>query len=299
MVVLARPLHRHITLAAATWFIFSGVISCSPVEAFSTQSSFLVTRAWSPPPARRIRCDAPLRLDDKASPEFDDKDELFNGRTTVALVGGQSLLVAAAMGAAVIVGTPNFGFGPGIEFSVSALQLGILYAVPIGALAAALDLIEEQYPALQDVTKATQRSVLALMGGTFKPALALVIAIALGVAAGFGEEMLFRGVFQYEVASRFGTATGVATASIIFGLLHAVTPLYAVLATIASIYFGTIYLLTENLAVPIACHTFYDIGALFYAHWAVCQLSQTELKALALWEGPGSDDRSSTTNISK
>jgi len=111
------------------------------------------------------------------------------------------------------------------------------------------------------------------------------------LAAGFGEEMLFRGVLQYEIASRFfgGAVTGVTLSSIVFGALHAVTPLYAGLATIASVYFGSIYLWSDNLAVPIACHTVYDIGALFYAHWTVCQLPLAEIKALATWEGPGSD----------
>jgi uncharacterized protein len=67
----------------------------------------------------------------------------------------------------------------------------------------------------------------------------------------------------------------------VFGLLHAVTPLYAILATIASVYFGAIYIVTDNLAVPISCHAVYDIGALLYAHWSVCQLSLTEQDALS------------------
>jgi len=220
-----------------------------------------------------------------------NNDKTFNGRTTLALVGGQMLLVGAAMVAALIVGTPNLGFGSGIDFSLAALQWGFLFTVPLGLLAAALDLIEDQVPALKDVTKATQRSVLALMGGTFKPGLALLTAIALGLAAGFGEEMLFRGVMQYEIANRFGGAvTGVTLSSIVFGALHAVTPLYAVLATIASVYFGGLYLWSDNLAIPIACHTIYDIGALFYAHWTVCQLPLDEMKALAKWEGPDRPD---------
>jgi membrane protease YdiL (CAAX protease family) len=292
--------HRFVTFAAAWFLLITSAVSVT--EAFSTQPSIIHLTPTSPvisyplvatTTARRMSFRKRFRLHNKVSPEDTtdntDYDEHFNGRTTIALVGGQTLLVVAAMGAAVIVGTPNFGFGPGIDFSVAALQLGTLLAVPLGALAAGLDLVEDRYPALQDVTKATQRSVLALMGGTFKPVLALATAVALGVAAGFGEEMLFRGVFQYEIASRFGTAMGVATASIVFGLLHSVTPLYAVLAAIASVYFGAIYVMTDNLAIPIACHTIYDIGALFYAHWTVSQLPLAELKALARWEGPGSD----------
>jgi membrane protease YdiL (CAAX protease family) len=216
-----------------------------------------------------------------------DGDEFYDSRTTLTLIGGQALLVPVAALLAALIGTPNFGFGPGVSFSTAALEQGAFWTIPLCALAVYLDVIEDQYPALQDVTKATQRSVLALLGASFKPLLALATAVALGLAAGFGEEMLFRGIFQYEVANRVGPLVGVASASVVFGLLHFATPLYAALAAIASVYFGLLYLLSDNLAVPIACHTVYDIGALLYAHWTVTQLTPDEIKALQLWKGPG------------
>lgn len=79
--------------------------------------------------------------------------------------------------------------------------------------------------------------------------------------------MLFRGILQYGIGEQFGNVAGVAVASIIFGALHAVTPLYAFLAWLASIYFGYLYLASGNLAVPIFTHAIYDVGALLYAHW--------------------------------
>lgn len=297
MRVVSKQRHRLVvaTLVVACYLL----ITSTSVTAFATHSTVVST---VPPISlhittgrrRRRAYQEENRLQNKISLEDDDADggDRFHGGTAVALVGGQSLLVAAAIGVAMLAGTPNIGFGPGIAFSWDALQAGTLLAVPLGGLAAALDLMEDQYPALQDVTKATQRSVLAVMGSTFKPVIAFMIAVALGAAAGIGEEMLFRGVLQYEMASRFGTITGVATTSLVFGLLHSVTPLYAVLATIASVYFGAIYVLTDNLAIPIACHTMYDVGALFYAHWTVSQLPLSELKALADWGGPGSDKKS-------
>lgn len=203
-------------------------------------------------------------------------------RTTVAFVGGQVLIVVVAALTAVVIGTPNYGLGPGFDLSQNAIQLGSLLALPLFTMAAALDMIEDQLPALQDVTKATQRSVLALMGYRFRPIYALLISTMLGVAAGLGEEMLFRGIVQYEVADRLeSTVTGVCLSSIVFGALHAVTPLYAVLASIASLYFGAIYAWTDNLAVPIACHTVYDIAALVYAHFVVSGLSVDKIKALS------------------
>jgi membrane protease YdiL (CAAX protease family) len=213
-------------------------------------------------------------------------DDLFDGKTTLALVGGQSLLIGVAAGAAVLIGTPNFGLGPGIDFGVASLQKGFLMTLPLGALAYVLDLVEDRFPALQDVTKATQRSVLALLGGKFKPVLGLLVATALGIAAGVGEEMLFRGVVQYELGTRFGDVLAVGLASIVFGALHAVTPLYAILASLASVYFGWLYLESGNLAVPIAAHAIYDIGALLYAHWTVANLTNEEQDVLVEWTGP-------------
>lgn len=220
----------------------------------------------------------------------DGGDDLFDGRTTAALVAGQSLLVVAAIAAAAILETPNYGLGPNISFSLEAIATGTLAALPLGGFAAALDLVEEAVPALKDVSKATQRSILTLLGGTFKPILGLVTALALGLAAGIGEEMLFRGVLQYELVSRWGPVVGVGIASVVFGALHAVTPLYAGLAGIASVYFGAMYLVTGNLAVPIACHAFYDVCALMYAHFEVSRLPAAEREAIANWDGPDKSD---------
>uniref|UniRef100_A0A7R9ZN51 CAAX prenyl protease 2/Lysostaphin resistance protein A-like domain-containing protein n=1 Tax=Craspedostauros australis TaxID=1486917 RepID=A0A7R9ZN51_9STRA len=131
---------------------------------------------------------------------------------------------------------------------------------------------------------ATQRSVMAVLGTRWKPRTALLASTALGMAAGFGEEMLFRGVLQYELGASFAA---VGWTSVLFGLLHAVTPLYAVLATLASLYFGWLYLAADNLVVPILTHGLYDVAALMYAHYTVSKLSPQEQLEIAEWRGPG------------
>ncbi|CAB9528316.1 CAAX protease self-immunity [Seminavis robusta] len=151
-------------------------------------------------------------------------DVFFDGRTTFALVGGQSLLILGSIAVAALVGTPRFGLGPGFDLSWSAVGTGVLLTLPLGILAALLDLVEKRFQALKDVTKATQRSVLALLGGEFKPVIALITSLALGCVAGLGEEMLFRGVLQFELSARFGEVLAIGLSSVIFGLLHAVTP---------------------------------------------------------------------------
>jgi uncharacterized protein len=247
-----------------------------------------VNSLWIPFPGRYPRSTTRLtstsRNDDESSQIIGD--ELFDARTTVALIGGQSLLVLGAALAALVLGTPSFGLGPGFVLSFSAIKLGVLYTLPLGVLAFLLDIVEDKFPSLQDVTKATNRSVLALLGGSFKPVMALLAAIALGMAAGVGEEMLFRGVLQFELGRRFGSVTAVTVASVIFGALHAVTPMYAFLASLAGIYFGWLYLMSGNLAVPIITHAVYDFGALLYAHWTVSQLSNQERQEILDWTGP-------------
>ena len=125
---------------------------------------------------------------------------------------------------------------------------------------------------------------MALLGVTFKPFLGLLVSIALGLAAGVGEEMLFRGVLQYELAARIGQGVALGVTAVIFGFLHAITPTYALLATLASLYFGYLYQTTGNLAVPITTHALYDVGALMYAHWTVSRLTKEEQEVIINWE---------------
>lgn len=214
----------------------------------------------------------------------DDDDAYFDLKTTGALVGGQSVLIGIAAVVGGLLGTPNYGLGPNVDFDGPAIREGILWTIPLGVVAYALDSVEGRFPALQDVSTATEQSVLRLLGGTFRPVFGLVVAATLGLAAGLGEEMFFRGVLQYELLDRFGSeALALGASSIIFGALHAVTPVYAILASMASVYFGWLYLLTDNLAVPIATHAFYDLVALFYAHYEVARMDDEEQWTLANW----------------
>jgi membrane protease YdiL (CAAX protease family) len=56
-------------------------------------------------------------------------------------------------------------------------------------------------PALLGVSRATQLSVLAMLGEKRKPLIALGANLGLGTAAGVGEESLFRGIIQGELVT--------------------------------------------------------------------------------------------------
>ena len=47
-----------------------------------------------------------------------------------------------------------------------------------------------------------------------------------------------------------------------FGLVHAITPTYFVLASLAGAYLGGVYALTGDIAAPIVAHAVYDFVVL-------------------------------------
>jgi CAAX protease family protein len=87
---------------------------------------------------------------------------------------------------------------------------------------------------------------------------------AISLLAGVGEEMLFRGVLQDLFSRWLDPWLALTLASILFGLLHLITPTYAVLAALMGAYLGWLYARTGNLLVPIMTHTLYDFFALSY-----------------------------------
>ena len=109
------------------------------------------------------------------------------------------------------------------------------------------------------------RSVRRLYIETLKPvfgSVSLAEIVVISVAAGIGEELLFRGVLQPEV--------GLVTASIIFGLLH--------MGGIGTLFFGCWVMLmgsvlgylaiwTEGLLASIVAHAVYDAIAMSYMRW--------------------------------
>lgn len=88
--------------------------------------------------------------------------------------------------------------------------------------------------------------------------------LLVSLAAGFGEEALFRGVLQTVVANFAGTVPGVIVAAILFGLAHSLSRAYAIIAAVIGLYFGWLYVATDNLMVPIVAHTLYDFFALLW-----------------------------------
>jgi uncharacterized protein len=88
--------------------------------------------------------------------------------------------------------------------------------------------------------------------------------LGISVLAGLGEEMFFRAVLQGSLQHLLAMWLAVLISSVFFGLLHAVTPTYAVLAGCISAYLGVVWYYTDNLLVVTIAHALYDFLALLY-----------------------------------
>jgi uncharacterized protein len=116
---------------------------------------------------------------------------------------------------------------------------------------------------LRQIARIMNETIVPLFRGCRLVELAIIAALA-----GVGEEILFRGVIQAAVMQRIGGPAGVwpglAVAAVLFGLLHPITPTYAILAGLIGLYFGWLWLASDNLLAPIAAHAVYDFVALVY-----------------------------------
>lgn len=87
-----------------------------------------------------------------------------------------------------------------------------------------------------------------------------IFVMALG--AGVSEEILFRGVLQDYAAGHMPVWLAILLTNVVFGLIHARSALYALIAGGIGCWLGIVYSLTDNLLAPIVAHALYDLVAL-------------------------------------
>ena len=174
------------------------------------------------------------------------------------LVPGSGGAAAAATGtnaagstAAAVVRTP-----------VGQVALGVAATLP--PLAGFFYSLRSQWPPLSRIRRTLEDSLMPHFAG-----LGLLRLAFLAGLAGVGEELLFRGFLQSALALPFGEVTGLVLAATIFGLVHWITPFYALYAGILGVYLGALFLLTGGLLAPILCHGIYDLVALGVLHHRV------------------------------
>lgn len=82
--------------------------------------------------------------------------------------------------------------------------------------------------------------------------------------AGICEELFFRELIQGSLAGIMGPHTAVFAASLVFGAFHLINAEYAIMTAIVGVYFGELWIFSDNLLTPIVTHGVYDFLALVY-----------------------------------
>lgn len=125
----------------------------------------------------------------------------------------------------------------------------------------------------------------------------LLALLALGVAPGFGEEILFRGFLQRGLSARLGPRWGVALAAALFALAH-FDPIHSSVAFVLGVYLGVVTQLAGSIRTAILCHVLNNTLGLLApilsqdlpftsSHWAIPALVAAGPAALlyAAWRG--------------
>jgi membrane protease YdiL (CAAX protease family) len=144
-----------------------------------------------------------------------------------------------------------------LHWSVSGFLMGPVATLPM--LAAFFLLLRSRFRAIERIRRLFDEIALPFFG-----AYTWFDLTVLSLLAGIGEEMLFRGVAQAALDHWLGPWPALALARLLFGMLHALTPAYAILASLAGAYLGVVWLATGNLLVVIEAHSLYDFIALSY-----------------------------------
>ncbi len=160
-----------------------------------------------------------------------------------ALLAGVAIIWIGLRALPVAVGHPGTGLvvGLGAAGLLAVANYGVLrMAPPIGPVREIRRLYHETLrPLFSDVT-------------------ALEAAVV-GMAAGAGEELLFRGAVQAEF--------GLVAASVLFGLAHVggrSSMIFGVWVTVMGFGLGALVLLTRGLMAPMVAHAAYDAAAIMY-----------------------------------
>lgn len=160
----------------------------------------------------------------------------------------EAMLIPLALGLALLLGQSpwdDFHWPPG------TLLLAVAFTAPLLALLGLFTLLGPDW--FRGLEQLVRPMVDALFRGRGRTPVILAALLA-----GFGEELLFRGVLQAWLADGLGAWIGLLLASVIFGFMHAVSRAYFVVATVMGLYLGALYHFTGSLLLASLVHALYD-----------------------------------------
>lgn len=164
-----------------------------------------------------------------------------------------ALVVEGALAALALLLAVIFGLKPWSSIVLDASTLGQAVAATVPLAVLVLLMVRLPWPWVEALDRLARDLANTLFARSGPTAVLLV-----SLMAGIGEELLFRGVMQEGLERLLGPTAALLLASLLFGLAHAVTKAYFLVATLIGIYLGWLYLATGNLLVPILVHFLYD-----------------------------------------
>jgi hypothetical protein len=182
--------------------------------------------------------------------------------TIIAVVVEGGLAVVAVAIGWLIGRSPASSMSHGdLSQHIAAVAIGLLATLPMLVALVAMDRIP--HGAWASLKQVVDQLLVPMFAKTSVAEMALI-----SMAAGMGEELLFRGLLQSALGDWIGPPLGawisLLVASLIFGACHWITPAYAAVASLIGVYLGWLLLATGNLWTPIVAHAFYDFVALVY-----------------------------------
>lgn len=152
-----------------------------------------------------------------------------------------------------------------LHLTQPAIERGLLATLPMLIMLGLLTL--STWPPLVEIRKQVEQLVSELFSQSSWLEIALI-----SLAAGVGEELLFRGALQPWLASWTNPWIALAVVSLLFGLAHALTTSYFVLAALIGGYLGWLAMEYNDLVAPIVVHAVYDFVALVYVQQRIRRL---------------------------
>jgi hypothetical protein len=185
--------------------------------------------------------------------------------TTPRRSDGFPMAVMVEGGLALLAALLAWLFGVPLREQIAPLGMPMAWAVARGLLVTLPMLVVFWWMVHSDrpTLRQLRRQVEWLIGEMFPRASAGQFAM-IAVLAGVGEELLFRGVLQTKLGDWTSPAIGLVVASLLFGMAHALSKLYFVLATLIGLCFGWMTLHYNDLVAPMVAHSVYDFVALMY-----------------------------------
>ncbi len=198
---------------------------------------------------------------------MDDYDANSPARFTALAVGFELALGVLA----VLLGwlTGPWPWSTLTAFDAPRLLAGIAGGITTALLLfAGLVLVDRKpFGIFRQLNRTVRRHIAPLFRGTRVWEL-----LAISLAAGLGEELLFRGYVQAALTDLlahwlippWGAYGALLAASALFGICHWISSAYAIVATAMGLLLGGLMLATGDLLASILAHALYDFLALLY-----------------------------------